>query len=114
MNLGDRINPEAASSVQAAAAEETIIGLLLLFAEHRNAVRRGVVTLTSEQFFTGFHRRAFEAIMALDESEGGFDFSLLGEFFTADEMGRLAKLEQKRRVLTENSTADSIRQCNEE
>lgn len=105
MNLGDRINPEAAGSVQAAAAEETIIGLLLLYAEHRTAVRKGVVALTSDAFVTTFNRRAFEAIMALEESEGGYDFSLLGEYFTPDEMGRLAKLEQKRRVLNENGTA---------
>lgn len=105
MNLGDKINPEAAGSVQAAAAEETIIGLLLLYAEHRTAVVKGGVPLTADVFITAFHRRAFEAIMALELSDGGFDFALLGERFTPEEMGRMAKLEQKRRVLTENGTA---------
>ncbi len=105
MNLGDKINPEAAGSVQAAAAEETIIGLMLLYAEHRNTLKKGVVTLTADDFMTTFHRRAFETIMALETGEGGYDFALLGEFFTPEEMGRLAKLEQKRRVLTENGTA---------
>ena len=105
MNLGDKINPEAAGSVKAAAAEETIIGLLLLYAEHRTAVRQGIVPLSGETFITAFHRRAFEAIMALEQSDGGFEFSLLGEQFTPEEMGRMAKLEQKRRVLTENGTA---------
>ncbi|MBQ9779435.1 MAG: DNA primase [Clostridia bacterium] len=104
MNLGDKINPEAAGSVQAAAAEETIIGLLLLYAEHRKAVSSRLVSLASENFVTSFHRRAFEAIMVLEQSDGGFEFSLLGEYFTPEEMGRLAKLEQKRRVLTENGT----------
>ena len=105
MNLGDKINPEAAGSVKAAAAEETIIGLLLMYAEHRTAVRQGIVPLSGETFITAFHRRAFEAIMALEQSDGGFEFSLLGEQFTPEEMGRMAKLEQKRRVLTENGTA---------
>jgi len=105
MNLGDKINRDAAGNVQAAAAEDTVIGLLLLYAEHRAAIRKGVVTLSSEDFVTAFNRRAFEGIMALEESEGGFDFSLLGEFFTPDEMGRLAKLEQARRALSENGTA---------
>ena len=105
MNLGDKINREAAGNVQAAAAEDTVIGLLLLYAEHRTAIRKGVVTLSSEDFVTAFNRRAFEGIMALEESEGGFDFSLLGEFFNPDEMGRLAKLEQARRALSENGTA---------
>ncbi len=105
MNLGDKINRDAAGNVQAAAAEDTVIGLLLLYAEHRTAIRKGVVALSSEDFVTAFNRRAFEGIMALEESEGGFDFSLLGEFFTPDEMGRLAKLEQARRALSENGTA---------
>ncbi len=105
MNLGDKINRDAAGNVQAAAAEDTVIGLLLLYAEHRTAIRNGVVALSSEDFVTSFNRRAFEGIMALEESEGGFDFSLLGEFFTPDEMGRLAKLEQARRALSENGTA---------
>ena len=43
--------------------------------------------------------------MALEGSAGGFDFSLLGEFFTVEEMGRLARLEQSRRVLSENGTS---------
>ena len=43
--------------------------------------------------------------MALEESDGGFDFSLLGEYFTAEEMGRLARLEQTRRKLSENGTS---------
>ena len=105
MNLGDKINPEAAGSVQAAAAEETIIGLMLMYAEHRKAVKTNLVSLTADDFVTSFHRRAFEAIMALETGEGGFDFSLLGEHFAPEEMGRLAKLEQKRRMLIENGTA---------
>ncbi len=104
MNLGDKINPEAAGSVQAAAAEETIIGLLLLYAEHRTSIKKGLVSLTPDCFVTTFNRRVFEAIMALEESDEGYDFSLLGESFSPDEMGRLAKLEQKRRSLTENGT----------
>ena len=43
--------------------------------------------------------------MALEESDGGFDFSLLGEYFTMEEMGRLARLEQARRTLSENGTS---------
>ena len=105
MSVGDRINPEAASSVQAAAAENAIIGLLLMYEEHRLAVQRGTVELSEEDFFTDFSRRVFVEIMKLQNSDGGFMFSLLGESFSADEMGRLTRLEQARRALTENSTA---------
>ena len=105
MGLRDKINPETAGNVQAAAAEEAILGLLLLYGEHRKAVATGQISLTEENFVTEFHRRAFACIMAMEDSDGGFDFSLLGEFFSPDEMGRLARLEHSRRMLSENGTA---------
>ncbi len=105
MSLRDRINPEAAGNLQAAACEETILGLLMLYGEHRRAVTSGQITLDADCFITAFHRRAFEAIMALETSDDGYDFSLLGESFTADEMGRLSRLEQTRRTFSENGTA---------
>lgn len=105
MGLRDKVNPEAAGNIRASAAEETILGLLLLYGEHRKAVLDGTVPLTRDSFVTAFHRNVFTVIMALEESDGGFDFSLLGEYFTVEEMGRLARLEQVRRSLTENGTA---------
>lgn len=105
LGIGDKINPEAAGNVRGAAAEDAIIGLLLLYGEHRRAVRGGTIPLTGEDFITSFGRRAFQQIMALETDDGGYDFSLLGQFFNPDEMGRLAKLEQNRRALSENSSA---------
>ena len=105
MAIRDKINPEAAGNIQAAAAEETIIGLLLLYGEHRKAVSTGQIPLKEDSFVTAFHRRVFTCIMALEDSDGGFDFSLLGEYFTMEEMGRLARLEQARRSLSENGTS---------
>ena len=103
--LQDKINPEAAGNIHAASAEEIIIGLLLLYGEHRKAVATGQVPLAPDTFLTAFHRRAFECIMALESGDEGFEFSLLGEFFTVEEMGRLARLEQARRALSENGTS---------
>ena len=117
LGLGDRINPDAAGNVAAASAEDAIIGLLLLYPEHRKSVRTGAVPLTADDFVTAFNRRAFESIMALENDDAGFDFSLLGASFNPDEMGRLAKLMQARHALTENGTAvlragiDSLRQA---
>ena len=105
MGLRDKVNPEAAGNIQAAAAEEAILGLLLLYGEHRKAVLDGTVTLTRDSFVTVFHRNAFTVIMTLEESDGGFDFALMGEYFTVEEMGRLARLEQARRALSENGTS---------
>lgn len=100
--LDDRVNPEAAGNIRAAAAEDTVLGLMLLYEEHRRAVREGAVSLTADDFVTAFNRRVFEAIMELENSDGGFSTAELGEKFDPDEMGRLAKLAQARRNLSEN------------
>ena len=63
--LDDRVNPEAAGNIRAAAAEDTVLGLMLLYEEHRRAVREGAVSLTADDFVTAFNRRVFEAIMEL-------------------------------------------------
>jgi hypothetical protein len=105
MGLRDKVNPEAAGNIQAAAAEEAILGLLLLYGEHRKAVASGQIPLSPADFVTAFHRNAFTVVMTLEDSDGGFDFSLLGEYFTVEEMGRLARLEQARRALSENGTS---------
>lgn len=100
--LDDRVNPEAAGNIRAAAAEDTVLGLMLLYEEHRRAVREGAVSLTADDFVTAFNRRVFEAIMEMENSDGGFSTAVLGEKFDPDEMGRLAKLAQARRNLSEN------------
>lgn len=103
-NYGDRTNPDAAKNIAANAAEEAILGMLLLYDEHRSAVLSGKIRLTAEDFYTSLGRRIFEAVMQLQSSEGGFLFSLLGERFSADEMGRMQKYMQVRSQLTENGS----------
>ncbi len=104
-NYGDRINPDAARNIQAAAAEETILGLLLMYDEYRSVILRGELALGEEDFVTEFSRKVFAAIMEQQRSEGGFLFEMLGQTFSPDEMGRLTRMEQKRRALTENGIA---------
>ena len=101
-NIGDRINPDAAKNIKAAAAEEAILGLMLLFDEHRSAAANGSAGITKEDFYTDFGGRVFEAIVELERSEGGYMYSLLGEHFTPDEMGRMQGMEYKRRQLASN------------
>lgn len=101
-NFGDRINPDSARAPKAAATEESVLGLLLMFAEYRHAVATGSIALCADDFVTEFHRRVFERIMALDASEYGFRFELLGADFTADEVGRIEKMEVTRQALTQN------------
>lgn len=101
-NFGDRINPDAAKAPRAAAAEEQVLGMLLMFEEYRQAVVSGKISLTSDDFITDFHRRVFEEIRRLQVSELGFRFELLGESFTPDEVGRIQKMEVTRQALTQN------------
>ena len=104
-NYGDRINPDAARNIQAASAEETILGLLLMYDEYRSIILRGELALSEEDFVTEFSRRVFAAIMEQQRADGGFLFEMLGQSFTTEEMGRLTRMEQKRRSLTENGIA---------
>ncbi len=101
-NFGDRINPEAAREPRAAATEENVLGLLLLFGEYRAAVASGEIPLQESDFVTDFHRRVFGEIMRMQASEGGFHFELLGAAFSPDEMGRIEKMEVTRQELTRN------------
>ncbi|MBQ9760599.1 MAG: DNA primase [Clostridia bacterium] len=101
-NFGDRVNPESAKDPRAAAAEETILGLLLLREEYRNEIQKGGIALTAEDFMTDFNRRVFLAVMQMHESESGVRLELLGESFTPDEMGRIERMEVMRGQLTQN------------
>ena len=101
MSIGDRVNPDAAKNIRANAAEEAVMGLLLMFPEYRSGVLNGKFSLTADDFVSDFNRRAFEKIIEL-EREDGYAFSVLGEFFDTNEISRLGQMEMKRRSLTEN------------
>jgi DNA primase len=102
-NFGDRVNPDAAKDPAASGAEEIVLGLMLLYPEHRRAVCDGTVALSDEHFFTSLGKRVFNAICEMEKSEQGFDFSVMGERFAPDEMGRLVRLQQDRQSLSDNS-----------
>lgn len=110
MGIGDRTNPDAAINIRATAAEEGILGLMLMFDEYRDGIENGKYSLAPSDFLSEFHRRVFEKIMEIHKTEGGFLFSLLGEFFSPDEMGRIQGIERKRRTLTQNGE-DVLIEC---
>lgn len=101
-NFGDRINPDAAKDPRAVSAEETVLGLLLIFEEYRNAVEKGEVELGENDFVTAFNKRVFASLMRLHQSESGLRPELLGAEFTPDEMGRIERAEIMRQQLTNN------------
>ncbi len=119
-NFGDRINPDAAKDPRAAAAEESLLGLLLIFPEYREEIASGREPLTEADFATEFNRRVFEAVMRRHRQEGGFHFELLGEEFSPEEMGRIRSMEVARQSLTQNgpsafrSAAAGLRSLREE
>lgn len=99
---GDSVNPDYAKNVFAARAEETVLGLMLLFPEHRKAVFDGKVALDGDSFVTDFGRRVFCALKELEDTGVSFDISSLGEKFTAEEMSRINKFTVDRLRLTDN------------
>lgn len=101
-NIGDRVNPEAVKYVGANALEESILGLLLIYDEYRAGVSKGQVLLSEDDFVTAFGKKVFGAIMDVYNSSEEFLPAMLGQYFTADEMGRLEKMRQNRLALTEN------------
>ena len=119
-NFGDRINPDSARDPKAAAAEESVLGLLLIFGEYRRAVADGTIALGAEDFVTSFHRSVFEKMMEMERSEYGFRFELFGENFSPDEVGRIQKMEVARQSLTQNgpevfrSAVDALHTVREE
>lgn len=100
--IDDRINTEASKNIKAKAAEELVIGLILMYPEYRAKAASGSVELTADDFSTDFSRRVYSAICELENSEGGFSKALLGQYFTPDEIGRIESMEQKRRTLAAN------------
>ena len=101
-NIGDRINPDAVKFVGANALEETILGLLLIYEEYRAAVTKGSVSLVADDFVTAFGKKVFSILFEVYNSSDEFLPAMLGQYFTADEMGRLEKMRQSRLSLTEN------------
>ncbi len=102
--FGDRVNPDYVKNVAAAKAEESVLGMMLLYAEHRDAIRSGRISLGENDFFTDFGKRVFNAIMEIDK-DSVFESSLLGEFFTPEEQGRIMRFELSRRDLSDNGSA---------
>ncbi len=101
-NIGDRINPDAVKFVSANAVEESILGLMLIFDEYRQSIASGKIELGADDFVTSFGRRVFESIMEIQNGAEEFLPAMLGQYFSAEEMGRLEKMRQNRLLLTEN------------
>lgn len=114
MGLSDRVNPDFARMPAAAKLEEAVLGMILMDAGYMNTPVDGSILSVSD-FATEFGRALFGFIKeALDGD--GFEFGMLSERFTQDEVSRAMKLRLSREKLTDNSQAvfgDSVRRMRE-
>ena len=101
-NLDDRVNLDAAKHIKANAAEEAIIGLLLIYDDMRSDVALGKIELAVDDFVTEFGKRAFGGLCELERSEYGFSKAMLGQSFSLDEISKLEEIEQNRRRFAKN------------
>jgi hypothetical protein len=112
---GDRINPDYVKNPGAAAAEETILGILLLHPELWSELQKADTTLTTDDFFTAFGKKVFAALEP-HLSDPAFESGMLGAELTIEEMDRVATIRQNRSRLQQNSITvlqDSIARLRE-
>ena len=97
---GDRVNPDFARAPKAARLEEAVLGMLLLHPDYLSR-EPGGERAREEDFVTGLGRRLFAFIR--DNAAGSaFQFGLLNEAFTADEVARAARMQTERAELSVN------------
>lgn len=99
--VGDRVNTDFVKNPHAAAAEEKILGILLLHPEYLTKALREKTALPPEDFFTEFGRKVYERMLSFEGES--YDISRLGESLTVEEVDRLTLLKMNREALTDNS-----------
>lgn len=100
IGYADRINPDYAKNPAIARSEEAVLGLLLLYPDHRSYAFSENV-LTENDFFTELGRRVFTYMRDAEAGEG-FSESMMSEAFSPEEMGRIARMRVGRMQLTDN------------
>ncbi len=100
IGYSDKVNPDYIKAPVVAKNEETLLGLLLIYPEHRKKVFEEAL-VDEGDFFTELNRRIFaylkNAYFNGDDSHLDMDAC-----FTPDERGRITKMKLTRMELTEN------------
>ena len=99
----DRVNPDFLKSPAVARNEETVLGLMLLFPNHRKKVFTEKL-LVEEDFITDLNKRIFTCI-GKAYAEGDEHLISLNDTFTQDEIGRISRMKIRRMELTANDDA---------
>ncbi len=100
IGYSDKVNPDYIKAPVVAKNEETLLGLLLIYPEHRKKVFEEAL-VDEGDFFTELNRRIFAYLK--NAYFNGEDSHLdMDACFTPDERGRITKMKLTRMELTEN------------
>ncbi len=108
VGYSDRINPDFLKSPAVARNEETVLGLLLLYPNHRKKVFAESL-LVADDFITDFNRRVFEYVR-LSYEQGDENMVGINDEFTQDEIGRISRMKIRRMELSSNDE-DVLLEC---
>lgn len=98
---GDRIMSDSSKHLSSAKKEENLLGILLMRPEYL-ANKEMSDILSEKLFMCEFTKRVFEKLYEY-RNEPNFEASLLGEWFSPDEMGRIVRFVLDREKLSNNS-----------
>ncbi|MBQ2793152.1 MAG: DNA primase [Clostridia bacterium] len=108
VGYGDKVNPDYARAPDVAKHEERVLGLMLLFPEHREKVFREDL-LCEEDFFTDLGKNIFNFLREACEN-GDERLVTISERFTPEQMGRIVEMKASRMQLDSNGT-DVLLEC---
>ena len=100
VGYSDRVNPDFLKSPAVARNEETVLGLMLLFPNHRKKVFCEKL-LAVDDFITDLNKRIF-TYMAQAFQEGDEHLISINDSFTQDEIGRISRMKIRRMELSAN------------
>ena len=100
IGYSDRVNPDYVKAPAAAKNEENLLGLLLLYPEHRKRVFEEN-TVSEEDFYTALGKRIFAYLKDAYFNKGDSHVDM-NEEFSEDEVGRITRMKISRMSLTEN------------
>lgn len=100
VGYSDKVNPDFIKAPAVAKNEENLLGLLLLYPEHRKKVFDGGL-VAEDDFFTVLNRSIFEYLKNAYFNEDDSHYNV-DECFTPDERGRMSRMKLSRMELSEN------------
>ncbi len=101
-----KINPEAATAVRAASAEEALLGMILLNPDYLTAIEP---LLSPEQLVTAFNRRLYEFLLERFRQGKMIELSFLSEEYNAEEMAYISKMVKDSRERVSSLSLDEAK-----